>query len=261
MSGSSSPRKGKNSRHFQAARDWLNRAESQIDSGMDIMAASTLMLAQAELRLVVESIASGTVVEKPELKPRVLGFPPVSRVLLGGVAVAACLILGMAIGRMTIPDMGQATGQEPVRIVQAEIPENVTSEQVPVFEPESEIPVVIIDELDDPMVDSGIEAVAGTTFPEPVEEPVIWESPPSVPVSAPPVSHQPASDTSVPEETHPQPVETPPDDVSTPPSIEDRPHAADAATGEGASHGKISSAEVALRTILALSDRLKEGKN
>jgi hypothetical protein len=262
MSGTSSPIRGKKSQHFQAARNWLDRAESQIESGMDIMAASTLMLAQAELKLVVESIASGPAIEETHLKPKIFRFPKGARNLLGGAAIAACLILGIAIGRMTLPVNGFVQNQNPLQIAQTEINENNIPDQnpsdnQPITAPTPDESILSVD-------DNGPEALAGATLTETGEEtgenPAVTSTPqPEAPVSAPP---------SRPHRTHVanNPVNTiataPSETVSEPPSIPDSPDIAEILPGESETiHEQISSAEVALRTILALSDRLREEKN
>ncbi|MCX6646271.1 MAG: hypothetical protein NTY09_07935 [bacterium] len=265
MSGTSSPIRGKKSQHFQAARNWLDRAESQIESGMDIMAASTLMLAQAELKLAVESIASGPAIEETEYKPKILRFPKVSRNILGGIAIAACLVLGIAIGRITLPGNGIIQNQNPMQIAQTGITENITPGQIPsgdqlITEPAPDESVL-------PIADNGPEALAGATLTETGEEisenPVVTSTPqPNVPVYAPPSRPHRTHVTNNPVNTNLQPVETPSETVSEPPSIPDSPDIAEILPGESeAIHEQISSAEVALRTILALSDRLREEKN
>ena len=259
MSGLLSPGKGKNSQHFQAARDWLDRAESQIESGMDIMAASTLMLAQAELRLAVESIASGTSVAEPEFQPKLVRFPNVSRILLGGVAVAACLVLGLMIGRMTVPAPGTSTVQTPVQIVQAEHVENQPELIPPGLEPDEFIES--ISETTAQPTGNGLEAIAGATLSPTGEEitemPVEVAAPPTTPVNVP---RQP-SRTNAQVNIDLPPAETPSETVSLPSSDEAGGEVVGVMPGEhGATPDKISSAEVALRTILALSDRFLEGR-
>lgn len=253
MSDSSSSPKGKKHLHLQAARNWLDRAESQIESGMDIMAASTLMLAQAELKIMVEKIAVSPVTESTQQKSRPSAIPRVSRALLAGAAVAACLVFGMAIGRMTAPTVEMA----PIQLTQAGtiIPDNP---QIPVAdeEPAGLIPVVdesilIVDAPDR-------EAVAGMAFPRPGDETIdtgIGPHGPPLPVtvdttvsSSPPPRAPYYSPV-----TESQPVETPATVASTLPATPEEPLAAEETlTPETV----LSSAEVALWTILALSDRL-----
>lgn len=250
MSGSSFSPKGKKHQHFNAARDWLDRAESQIESGMDIMAASTLMLAQAELKIMVESIALSQVTEA-QPKPRPSAIPRVSRALLAGAAVAACLVFGMAIGRLTVPTVDMA----PVQLTQAGaiLPD---SPQIPVADEESAGLIPVVDESI-PIVDApDREAVAGMAFPATDDETIdtgIEPYGPPLTVSSPPPPREPYYSPV----TESQPAEIPSPVASTLPLTPEKPQA------EGSQPEEIlppepvlSSAEVALWTILALSDRL-----
>jgi hypothetical protein len=215
------------------------------------MAASTLMLAQAELKIMVESIALSTVTESAQPKSRPSGIPRVSRALLAGAAVAACLVFGMAIGRMTAPTVEMA----PVQLTQAGtiIPD---SPQVPVTDEESAGLIPVVDESI-PIVDaSDHEAVAGMVFPAPDDETIdtgIEPYGPPLPVSSAPPPREPYYSPV----TESQPVETPSTVASTLPATPEEPQAAGSHPEETlAPETVLSSAEVALWTILALSDRL-----
>ena len=231
MSSTPHPPRGDNSRHMQAARNWLDRAEQQFSAGQSTIAAATLMLAQAELKIVVEGVAQAT--PRPESRPRTNPFRlvPVMRNAMAVASLAACLLMGILLGRAMAPGSpaGIAT-PGPIQIAQVEQPAEAPPAKVeqPVANP-TEGPTVI---------EGGPSEVMAAETPAPAS------------THAPRYSHP---RTSAAETSEPAPVEQPepPVPVIAPPPLEP-PEAAPIATA-------ILPSEVALETIRALSERFLEG--
>lgn len=241
MSGNSPTPYGEQNLHIDAARDWLNRAESQLSDGQPILASANLMLAQAELRLLVEGIvssASEPVAERRKsgitvgfLKPR----------LIGAVAMAACLIIGIAIGniaaRTSMPSIDATT---PSQSLVAEIPgTNEIRQETVVPEIVPEIPEVEIvtegtagqDEISQQpeilITDASPSRPRRTYSPRPSPEPAIEPLPGSASVPEP-------SNVS---ETEPEPP------LMT----------------AGFAYDNLNTAELSLRTIRILTDKMSGG--
>ena len=239
MSGNTISPDGNKARHIRAARDWLSRAEAQFSNGQEVLAAATLMLANAELKLLVEDVATGAVTDEPAIRPRPFRLSPLSRTFLGAASLAACLVIGIAFGRMLTPAPTVLPSDTPLPAVQiSETPErNVET----VFE----IPGTV-------RIEIPREPVAETA---PEESVIVADASPTQPAPTvqrprPRVTHtpQPAEEVRPSEPPAPEPVESerPSEVVEPEPST--------------ASHS-ISAEEVALRTILALSDRLLNGES
>jgi hypothetical protein len=234
MSGKTSSPDGNTARHIRAARDWLSRAEAQFADGRDVLAAATLMLANAELKLLVEDVASGAATDEPVTRVNPFRLSPLSRTLLGAASLAACLVIGVALGRLWAPAPSMLPTRTPATAVQiAETPEQPIAT---VFEVPGTTRIVIS------------PVSIGEAQPE---EPVMVADA-STPQPAPAV-HRPR-----PRVTHtPQPAEeiSPPEPVGTERPVE----AAEPEPSPAAN--AISPEEVALRTIEALSDRLLNGES
>ena len=138
MSGTSRPRSGDNGLHFKAARIWLDRAEKQFSSGESVIAAATLMLAQAELKIIVEEVASGAVKPQPVKRGNPFRLAPVARDVVTITALAACLMIGIFVGRAYAPIAPWViTEPTPIAIAQApsEIPNSPAVTQTQPVEP------------------------------------------------------------------------------------------------------------------------------
>jgi len=227
MSGIPNPSPRDKRLHIQAARNWLDRAEKQFSDGETVIASATLMLAQAELKLLVEHAIASEPVHTHEHHSRKSGFRflPISRTLLGAAGLAACMLIGLAIGRVTA---GQ-TFTEP-----SFIPGTIqtASEQQSLIHP------------DEPAV-SSIEDIESTQTIE-AEETLIAMAPPveTTPVYRPrPSRTAPAPELEQPIASPEYMIET--TEISTPISVEPSPAEF------------ISPAELALKTILALTDRIQ----
>ena len=239
MSGNSISPDGNKARHIRAARDWLSRAEAQFNDGQEVLAAATLMLANAELKLLVEDVANVTVADEPVIRPRPFRLSPLSRTLLGAASLAACLVIGIALGRILAPAPTILPSDTPVQAIQiSETPERQVET---VFE----IPEIV-------RIEIPLEPVEETVPEEPV---ILADASPPQPSPAvhrprPGVTHtpQPAEDITPSEPPAPEPVES---DLPTE-TVESEPTTV--------SHS-ISAEEVALRTIQALSNRLLNGES
>ena len=231
MSGTPHPPRGNNGRHIQAARDWLDRAEQQFSAGQSVIAAATLMLAQAELRIVVEGVAQAA--PRPESQPRTNPFrlTPVARNAIAVASLAACLLMGIFLGRVIVPGSPAGiTAPGPIQIAQVQPPETT---------PPSQVEQPVVNPIEEPTsVESGPSEVMAAETPAPESNHVPRYSHPR---SAPAQTNEP-----VPTE---QPE--PPVPVIAPPPLEPQ----DAAPLTTA----ILPSEVALETIRALSERLWEG--
>ncbi len=236
MSGSYTSPHGNQSEHLKAAHDWLARAEQQFASGQEIIAAATLMLAQAEMKLLVEGVASVSPVEKAGAKPRAGRLLPIGRSILAVAGLAACMLIGIAIGRAMMPQTSlivpietpapviQISETEPVGNLTAVSPAS-TQEQTPLVADAG-----VIDQRENTGVPETPKPVTPIRHPSPTRpQPVSIHnpeasSPPPEPLAPEPAVSEPATETS---EVVPAPSER-----------------------------GISAAEVALRTIRALSARL-----
>jgi hypothetical protein len=240
MSGTPNFPHGNLGQHLRAARDWLARAEAQFADGQEVLAAATLMLANAELKLMVEGVASGAAAEKHVPRSRVFRIAPLARTLLGAASLAACFVLGMALGRAwTTPSAIRQPGGTPSAVVQiAQAP------QVP--EAEAIEPGVIPEEPSEPLLEGTQEVseeTAASAETPPAARPAPRTRPPSQPAEA-------ARPVGVPAPESPgaaEPVESPPAEPAV--AVETQPPSSE-----------ISVAEVALRTIQALSQRLLHGE-
>ena len=239
MSGNTISPDGNKARHIRAARDWLSRAEAQFSDGQEVLAAATLMLANAELKLLVEDVAIGAVADEPASRPRPFRLSPLSRTLLGAASLAACLVIGITIGRLQAPAPANLPIDTPASVLQlAETPERQVET---VFE----IPGTV-------RIEIPREPVGETAQEEPV---ILADASPPQPAPTvqrprPRVTHtsQPVEEVMPSEPPSPEPAasELPTETVEPEPST--------------ASHS-ISAEEVALRTIQALSDRLLNGES
>jgi hypothetical protein len=218
--------------HFQAARDWLDRAEKQFSGGESVMASATLMLAQAELRLLVESVASGSVIATVERgsRPRGHRLLPMARTLLGAAALAACMLIGLAVGRITAPQQAQFPGVVPGSIHMASTAEPQVQPSAQPVEPEVQKPNI------EQTVQSGGEEI------------LIAEAPPAEPSPAP--THAPRPAYRPPSPEAPEPAET------GAPSTPEPAEPVEIVAAEPVLSDFLHPAELALRTIQALSGRL-----
>jgi hypothetical protein len=253
MSGNTSSPHGIQDRRIQAAREWLNRAEAQFASGQDVLAASTLMLAQAELKLAVEKIA-GTKATAPVVAgQKKFRLQPIGRSLIGAVALAACFLFGIYIGNVNAPNANIGVPDEgPAAIVQIADAQPVV--EAPIVELEDIIPV---EESPEMTAIEGASISEETAVPE--EEQPVYAPPASRPnyrphtVRTPPPEPAPVSmEPPAPSEINPLPEAGEPVEVSyEPPPVVP---GVDAVSSEG----EVSEAEVALATIRFLSERLLE---
>jgi hypothetical protein len=236
MSGSLQPPIGDRCTHIEAARDWLNRAEEQFAGGDNLLASATLMLAQAELKLMVESVVAGACAPGPRKSDTGFRLARTARTAVGIAALAASLMVGIFLGRVLVPNTSTPSGTAgPVQIVQGPPVTPATpgtpTEQV-------EVPST------SPGTEEGPTAVMSAELPqpEPANPPrhrrsVLSPSPAPEPVGA----------------TQPSPAAQEPD-ASAPTS---RPHET---IQPSPPIPLIHPAELALRTILALSERMLEGE-
>jgi len=249
MSGIPITPKGIRESRIQAAHNWLYRAEDQFASGQDVMAAATLMLAQAELKLMIESAmaevpATTSVLDRaPKLKKRFA----VSRNVLAVASMAACLVIGLVLGQyINHPAPTQPAGVIPT-IVQ-------TADEIPVTlePPAADIAV------EEPQYEelSGTMLANGPSQPVEITEPateITAPIPTPRPVYRPRPEPEPSNIIIVPDV--PEPIatveETPSGTVPAQTNVVDIPSGNDGNDGN-----EINPAEVALRTIQALSQRL-----
>jgi len=241
MSGTPNSPQGNLGQHLRAARDWLARAEAQFADGQEVLAAATLMLANAELKLLVEGVASGAAAEKYVPRSRVFRIAPLARTLLGAASLAACFAFGMALGRAwTTPSAIPQPGETLSAVVQiAQAPE--------IPEAEAIRPEVVAEEPSEPLLEETQE-VGEEAVPVAETPPAPRPAPRTRPQSRPAEAARPV-DISAPE-LHPEagaPVE--PQPVEPVEAVEAQPPSSE-----------ISIAEVALRTIQALSQRLMHGE-
>ncbi len=252
MSGTPSLPSGDRTRHIRAARDWLRRAEEQFSAGESVLASATLMLAQAELKLIVESVAAGAI--ETDTTPRPSGFRLArsARLAMGVAAMAACLLLGIYMGRAWAPQPDGAGVDTPAVIQIAEKPE--VSSEPPADAPEFPGPEQTVEEIVGPSIEE---------LQEPDDAQVIVAE--TEPVTPPPSPRRtvyaprpaPAPEEMEPVEVAaPQPVESPPVETTEIPEWPKPPRAEPDSDPE-----EIHPAEVTLRTIQALSDRLLNGKD
>ena len=223
--------------HIRAAREWLARADEQFAAGESVMAAATLMLAQAELRLLVERVASAVPAPLEARAPTPFKFLPLGRTLIGATALAACLILGVFIGRAWTPEVAvpgptQLAGQAP----SGELP--VEPMQLPAVQPAE--PATPVEEVSAASQEETLLAEAPTA-PSPAP------SPPHRAVRRPPQQATPSGS------------ETPATVGESKPEEATASHPEEPGTAETAGEERIPAAEVALRTIRALSERLLRG--
>ncbi|HEX9744914.1 MAG TPA: hypothetical protein VGB30_05755 [bacterium] len=101
MSGNPRPLSRDINVHLVAARDWIGRAEKQFSDGQGILASSTLLLAQAELKIVVERTALTVAPMRKESKTAKKAVLPIRQLVTVG-AMAACLVIGLALGKFTV---------------------------------------------------------------------------------------------------------------------------------------------------------------
>jgi hypothetical protein len=128
MIGTTHSPSGDQGRRIQAAQDWLRRAEDQFDAGQAISATATLMLAQAELKLAIEAVASGVKTSHPVRKSNPFKLAPILRTVATTSALAACLLIGIIAGRISAPNPGPANFA-PVGIPMAQVPNTGQPEQ------------------------------------------------------------------------------------------------------------------------------------
>jgi len=244
MSGLPASPDGNQDQRIQAARDWLNRAEEQFADGQEVLAAATLMLAQAELKLKVEGISGTATVEPPYPGPRRFRMPFIGRSILGAAALAACFLVGMVIGQygnFSVRDIGQP--DEPATVIQIAAGEPTPVTIDPAIESFTEEPEFAAMEPETP-----VEAVEEVHLAEapPVPRPVYRPRP--VVTSEP----EPSETTSPVRQTrNPLPTDTEPDLIPDEPVVV-------ADVDAASSEGEISTAEVALATVRFLSERFLE---
>lgn len=231
MRGESHPDPGSRSLHIEAARDWLRRAEEQLAEGESVLAAATLMLAQAEIKLLIEGVAERVAVEVPGTHRGRFQLAPLFRSAAAVAALAACLILGIVVGRVTT--QGPAVSQDG-GISVSQVPAPVTIQPFPPFGPPAPS-----QEASEPVLAEGPSAVLSAEVPEPGPARQYRTRP----VSPQPVLPEPASSFG----TLPAPE----------PAVEPRPPLP-AALPEAPEY-VVQPAEVALETVRALNERLAEG--
>ncbi len=230
MSGTYTSPDGKRGQRIQAAHEWLVRAEKQFSDGQDVMAAATLMLAQAEMKLIVEGVATDVVKTKPAPIARVKRPRIAGRTIFAIASLAACFLIGIMLGRVTVP---------PVQVE----PVGTSSPVIRIAEAEPS-PVAPLD-IGPALIEEG-------TVGEPVspEKDIVEDEIPVVETPSPAPAWRPARRPSPSPEPAVIPVTEEPELVVVePPS---KPADVDSVSSES----RISSAEVALRTIQALSERL-----
>jgi len=243
MSGIPITPKGIRESRIQAAHSWLDRAEAQFASGQDVIAAATLMLAQAELKLMVESAMAEVPVTTSVLDraPKIRKKFFVSRNALAVASMAACLVIGLVLGQyINNPAPTQPEGVIP-SVVQIADETPVTLEQpatdIAVEEPQQgELPGTMLANGPSQPVEI-TESAIEITAPIPTPRPVYRPRPEPEPVNTIIVPDVPEPIATV--------EETPSDTVPIQTNVADIP-----------SGNEINPAEVALRTIQALSQRL-----
>jgi len=210
------------------------------------MAAATLMLAQAELKLMVESVTSDVPVTTSVLDraPKIRKRFVISRNVLTVASMAACLVIGLALGQyINNPAPTQPTGVIPTIVQTAdEIP--VALEQrateIAVEEPQQgELPGTLLANGPSQPVEI-VEPATEITAPIPTPRPVYRPRPVPEPSNVVAVEERPEPIATV--------EEIPSDTVPAQANVVDIP--------SGNDGNEINPAEVALRTIQALSQRL-----
>jgi len=239
MSGSLQPPIGDRCTHIQAARDWLNRAEEQFAGGENVLASATLMLAQAELKLMVESVVAGACAPGPCKSDTGFRLARTARTAIGVAALAASLIMGIFLGRVLVPNTSVPSGTAgPVQIVQAP----PVTQATPVTPPEQ------------------VEVTSTTQGTEEGPTAVLSAELPQPELANPPRHRRPVPSLSpaLPEPvgaTQPQPSPGAPENEAS--ALTSRPYESVQPSPE---IPLIHPAELALRTIRALSERLLEGE-
>ena len=246
MSGLPDSPDGNQDHRIQAARDWLVRAEKQFADGQEVLAAATIMLAQAELRLMVEGVAGSSVAKTPKPGLRKFRMPRFGRTLIGAAALAACFVFGLFIGQVTgVPGPSLDQPDETQPIIQIAEEATTPAAREPEQEPGVAEPVLDIPDLDEVTeVDEEVFVAEAPPVTRPVYRPrpsLAGES--ELPETAPEVRQ---IRNPLPQDPEPELI---PDELSVVADV-------DAASSEG----EISTAEVALAAVRFLSERfLEEG--
>jgi len=245
MSGNPSSPKGIRNDRIKAAHNWLDRAEQQYASGQDILAVATLMLAQAEMKLMIETASASSHVTETvsEPIPETKKGLAVSRNVIAAAAMAACLVVGLVLGQfLNQPAPVQPSGDStPVINLAGEIPDQPV--QLPYVQPDEESQADLQSEVllaEETLIPEEFSTpVIETITPPPAPRPVYSPRPRPEPVT---VAEAPVSDIPEPLATF---DEASSDTTPQETGVDDTP-----------SGNEISSAEVALRTIQALTERL-----
>jgi len=225
--------------HIEAARDWLCRAEKQFRTGQSIMGAATLMLAQAEMKLAVEGVGTQVSIPDTDYPKPTLRLNRMGKTAFTAIAFAACLIFGIFLGHAINPypsdnaipriaDSGQSISSipgQPGGIPSTEILQPTTGEEGSVPTESAGITAVESMGTSDSSAEKSVES---GNRPSAKPSGISHREPAGIPVAIP--------------ETRAGISETQSDEsaeVSSPSSSEE-----------------ISPAEVTLRTIRALAERL-----
>jgi len=233
MIGNSSSQCREYSVHFQAARDWLSKAEKELASGQEVMAAAILMLAQAELKLAIEKVAEGARAKPISLRKKpVFRSVPIARGLAIAAALAACFALGIYMGRASTPG-------EVIKAPEVEAPLAIVESAPQAVQPEE--------------TNLTLEEEASTLVAEKPEE-IAQEEEPSVPRVA---SVRPR----IRRGTEPSPVRTGAPEATFEPVTSKAEEIVVVATLEPEAASSMqkpeaAAAEVTLETVRALSERL-----
>lgn len=235
MSGQHTSHFGRSSLHLEAARDWLARAEQKLTAGESVMAVADLMLAQAEIKLLVEHTSRGKRRSVQTSRGPAFRIAPVARKTAYIGALAACLIFGMILGRLVLP-VHQPDAEEisPVPIASSEEPR-----QYPLMA--SEQPV--LEETGPTNVSSGEWNAGNEAIPE-APKPVKMAKKPARPVPKHGEIEKPADEVSFGPSPVSASVELPVVPVMEP--------------GTDLSKTVIHTAEIALETIRAMSERFNK---
>lgn len=243
MSGKPRTPSGDRDQHIQAARNWLDRAEKQFSDGQSVLASATLMLARAELKLTIEAVTAGVIETVPEKHRTPFRLVPVTRTVVGAAALAACLLLGIAVGWMFSPPPPMDPETDRGTLQLSHVPDQTPATVAIVDEPLMEIPVEIEPAVSDEEI---LIAEASTPIVAPSEE-----TPPEITPSPAPVYR-------------PRPVYRPVEPEPMEPAITEEPQTPEPSDGVEFADTEMPAiagemfhpAELTLRTIQALSERI-----
>ena len=224
--------------HFQAARDWLNRAESQVSDGQHVMASATLMLASAELKLMIEGLSARVATLAAQPSKSIFTLLKLNPGIVGAIAMAGCLLFGIWVGQM--------------------IPSN------PSVVPEQASGVSLASDTEKP-VDRALMAKLPKVAENPAENTIIEETPADAVEAA--ETEAAESQPTAPRRTSTRPraranpiIEEPvAEAASSEPVTVSEPEPVNVSEPADNQPVKLNAAELSLRTIRALTERMLDG--